>query len=318
MRCLRAMQTQNGTSLDLHLFRELVESSWNAIEVFAADGEITYAGSSTDRILGYTAEETVGKNTFDFVHPEDREYAYGVFAEVFKQPNVPIPAQLRLRHSNGTYRTVEGRLVNRLNHPEVRGIIVSYRDVTEVVSANRQLAESMAELRRVADTDGLTGLANRFSFDRGLDAAWRLCADSDSPLSIVLFDIDHFKAYNDGYGHVAGDQCLRSVAGVIAGIAKRSTDVVARYGGEEFVCVFPGTPANAARRLAESARRSVCNLRLPHAYSPTGDYVTITAGVVTRVPVREEDPWKLIREADAALYVGKKRGRNRAIVARAA
>jgi diguanylate cyclase (GGDEF)-like protein len=166
-------------------------------------------------------------------------------------------------------------------------------------------------LRSLVFVDGLTGVANRRRFDESLDAEWRRCRRVQSPLSLFMADIDHFKLYNDSYGHQAGDICLQSVASILKGQLGRSHDLVARYGGEEFVCLLPDIHLVNALQKAESMVRSVRERGLPHCSSPTDAVVTISLGVAVTVPGPDMEPADLIFAADAQLYAAKHQGRNR-------
>ena len=138
------------------------------------------------------------------------------------------------------------------------------------------------------------------------------CA-TQAPLSLLMIDVDHFKLYNDTYGHLAGDDVLKKVAGILKGVCRRSTDIAARFGGEEFAVVLPSTPGPDAQVLGQAAVAAVEALQLPHARSTTSQWVTISVGVATRIPTRGEPPSTLVKIADEALYEAKRSGRNRAV-----
>lgn len=160
-------------------------------------------------------------------------------------------------------------------------------------------------------TDGLTEIANRRRLDMHLDAEWRRCARTQSPLSAIMVDVDQFKAFNDHYGHAAGDECLKRVAQALDGVPNRPGDLVARTGGEEFVCLLPGTDAQGARVIAERLRVAVNDLKIPHACSTVDGTITISAGVGSIEPTRDGTPASLLKEADDRLYEAKKAGRDR-------
>ncbi|MGA1854747.1 PleD family two-component system response regulator [Azospirillum sp. 11R-A] len=166
-------------------------------------------------------------------------------------------------------------------------------------------------LRSLSFLDGLTGIANRRRFDDAMAREWRRCARSNLPLSLIILDVDHFKAYNDHYGHQAGDECLRMVAELLSDRARRPSDLVARYGGEEFVCLLPETDGPGAVRVAEGFRTAVAECRIPHAQSPVIPYVTISLGVATVIPSADGSPEQLAEMADQLLYRAKRTGRNR-------
>lgn len=156
-----------------------------------------------------------------------------------------------------------------------------------------------------------TWMANRRYFDQELLAEWRHCRRSGQPLALLMIDIDHFKLYNDTYGHQQGDACLRAVAAALQAGTHRSHDRVARYGGEEFVCLLPECNVASARTKAQALCQAVHGLGLPHASSRTTNVVTISLGVACLVPDGETSPQDLLARADANLYRAKHGGRNR-------
>lgn len=184
----------------------------------------------------------------------------------------------------------------------------------KLLEVSRELTAANLRLEALSQQDGLTGIANRRAFDFLIG---RHFAESvrrrDAALSVALCDVDHFKAYNDQYGHVAGDECLRQVATALAGTCRRAIDVAARYGGEEFALLLPDTPAEGAMVVVEKARRALAGLALPHAGSPTSNVVTFSAGIATFSGERDQAPGDLVTRADEALYRAKHLGRNRAV-----
>ena len=188
--------------------------------------------------------------------------------------------------------------------------------VTAVLGVlGRRELKSKWMLRAQAMQDGLTGLANRRRFDEQIEHEFRRAARSGQPVSLVVIDLDRFKAYNDHFGHLGGDECLRTTAQAIQGFTRRSGDLAARIGGEEFANLLPGSSAAEATTIAEGVRMAVHGLALPHA--PTvGGMVTLSAGVATAMPGREsQSTHALIEQADAVLYAGKLQGRNVVVVA---
>jgi diguanylate cyclase (GGDEF)-like protein len=190
-----------------------------------------------------------------------------------------------------------------------------------------RLAEAAAELRRLATTDALTGLANRRAFERALDLEWRRAARRRLPLSLALVDVDFFKRYNDCYGHPAGDQCLKAVASALASHTRRAGEMAVRYGGEEFALLLPHADMAEARRIAERVGETVAALNIPHARSSAHSHVTVSIGVasmstefadainangaVSNLGLASN---KLVEAADKALYAAKAMGRNRICV----
>ena len=173
------------------------------------------------------------------------------------------------------------------------------------------LEEANQKLERLSFLDGLTNIANRRRFDEFLQIEWRRAVREAAPLSVILADIDFFKAYNDTYGHEAGDEILKKVAGALAATVNRPADLVARYGGEEFIVALPGTDAAGALVLAERLRAAVEALAVAHSTSRAAAHVTISVGVATTIPERGAAPEALVAAADQALYEAKHDGRNR-------
>ena len=171
------------------------------------------------------------------------------------------------------------------------------------------------ELEQFAIEDGLTKLANRRYFDRVLDQEWHRCRREGTSLSLFLLDIDYFKQYNDHYGHLAGDICLQQVAQVLQNVIQRNPNLVARYGGEEFAVILPNTDSNGIVHLAEKIRQAVEALQVEHLKSGVSNYVTISIGVASLIPVEVLTPKTLICNADQALYKAKNNGRNCIVIA---
>jgi diguanylate cyclase (GGDEF)-like protein len=179
-----------------------------------------------------------------------------------------------------------------------------------------KLAAGQAELRRLTTVDPLTGIANRRAFDAALDAEWRRAMRNRGSISLLLLDVDCFKSFNDIYGHPAGDDCLRKIAGVLVGTARRGGELIARCGGEEFAVLLPGVGATEASALAQRVCQSVRDLNVAHAASTVTAHVTISIGVAAMLPARSTDPRpaspaSLVERADRALYAAKAAGRDR-------
>jgi diguanylate cyclase (GGDEF)-like protein len=184
----------------------------------------------------------------------------------------------------------------------------SARDFSRVFQDSGRLRARLAEL---AERDELTGLANRRCFDQAFEREWRAAARHGRSLAVMIIDVDHFKLYNDRYGHVAGDRCLAQVAAALNDGVARPADLVARMGGEEFVILLPDSTADGAFRVAERVRELVRGQRIPHGASPIGEAVTVSVGVASGVPRPGSDRVALLEQADRALYIAKDRGRDR-------
>ncbi len=196
----------------------------------------------------------------------------------------------------------------RLDWEDGKYAIISHKDVTQTV-LQRQALQSEAL------TDNLTGIANRRHFDRFFAQEWRRDMRRGTPLSLIMLDVDYFKQYNDHYGHIAGDNCLKRIAEFLKTIAQRPGDLVVRFGGEEFAVIMGATPEKAAQRFAEFIRSNIESLSIPNENaSKTNNMITVSVGVATIVPKRDTRELVLLELADESLYQAKNNGRNTVVV----
>ena len=197
-------------------------------------------------------------------------------------------------------------------------VIRSHRRL--VVQAHREYMAQVAlaeEMQAQSKTDPLTGLPNRRAFDETIELEWQRSLRSRGKISVLLIDVDYFKAYNDTYGHLEGDECLTRIATILRSEFKRSIDFIGRYGGEEFVAVLPEVSEAEALDLAERCRHAVEHAKIPHGATPAGEggHVSISVGVASAVATRDTSPAELIEAADKGLYAAKEDGRNRVVAA---
>ncbi len=179
-----------------------------------------------------------------------------------------------------------------------------------LIALTRKLDAANQELIRLSSSDGLTGVANRRFFDETISIEWRRARRNGSYLTLLMCDVDAFKPFNDTYGHLAGDDCLRQVAAAIRKNMQRPSDSVARYGGEEFAVILPETPAGGGLMVAEKIRHAIRELNIPHAGSPFGR-VTMSIGIAATIPGHDSQSDELVHAADQALYRAKRDGRDR-------
>jgi len=182
--------------------------------------------------------------------------------------------------------------------------------VLELETLQSKLEESNEKLHQLSSLDGLTDIPNRRFFDETMTREWQRGTRSQKPLSMILADIDHFKAYNDSYGHVMGDDCLKRVAKGLRKSILRDVDTIARYGGEEFAAILPETDETGAVLIIQRMLESIKNLKIDHRASPTAGHVTVSFGLSTMIPNKDLRPTHLIESADSALYLAKNSGRN--------
>jgi diguanylate cyclase (GGDEF)-like protein/PAS domain S-box-containing protein len=252
-----------------------------------------------------------------FYHPDDRDTVTAAMAAAARD-GTPFEFSLRLLRAAGELRYVKSRgltIPGSDGTPAaVFGVLL---DVTEQHKTEEKLHEMNLKLEQIAYVDSLTHLANRRQFDEMLGREWHRVIREQTALSLVMLDIDRFKSFNDLYGHLAGDDCLRAVAGAVASVAQRPGDLVARYGGEEFALILPVTEAAGAEQVAHAARKAVVALGLTHpGNAACGGMVTASLGVSTAYPQigAPRTAWlDLIAEADALLYEAKRTGRNKVV-----
>ncbi|MFO0794004.1 MAG: diguanylate cyclase [Candidatus Brocadiaceae bacterium] len=203
------------------------------------------------------------------------------------------------------------RSMLKLNH-EIKSHKASEQKLREMAL---QLEASNKLLEHLSYRDSLTGIANRRYLEEFIEQEWKRAVREVYPISLIFVDIDHFKAFNDAYGHPAGDECLRQIARALTNSIKRPADIIARYGGEEFIAVLPGTDAAGAFSVAELMKANVVGLGIEHASSQVINNVSVSIGVATALPDRYNTPSSLIANADKALYKAKSGGRNRVAMA---
>jgi diguanylate cyclase (GGDEF)-like protein len=223
-------------------------------------------------------------------------YEVGAVDYLFK-PIEPIILQSKVRVFLDLYKQ------KKLIEEQAQLLKIKVKELSELQQANHRL-------ENLSLSDGLTGISNRRSFDQYIDVIWKSFKRSDKPLSIIMADIDYFKAYNDNYGHIEGDACLIKVARCMVSSVKRPLDLVARYGGEEFCVILPETDSVNALLVAERIRENLKALRIPHEYSQASEFVTLSLGVATMLPGETFAIKEFIDNADKALYKAKSEGRD--------
>jgi diguanylate cyclase (GGDEF)-like protein/PAS domain S-box-containing protein len=291
--------------------RAVIEGTTDLIVTFDRDGHVLLRNGAFRRTLGDERGADGAPRIHDVVDPEARP-AFAAALAAAAPPGETRRIETVFRAASGAPIEVEGALTeeDEDGHRVTRAI---FRDVSARKQAERALVAANQALEQLATSDGLTGLANRRTFDEHL-AAEVGRARRGGRLALVLLDVDHFKTYNDHYGHLEGDACLRAVAGAVRLLVRRAGEVAARYGGEEFALLLPGSDLAAAAQLAELVRARIAGLALPHARHPAG-IVTASFGVAVCPNDASADGGALIKAADAALYRAKAEGRNRVAIA---
>jgi diguanylate cyclase (GGDEF)-like protein/PAS domain S-box-containing protein len=310
---LRKIQNELRQIAALH--KLVADNSRDAIILGDLDGRRTYVSPGIKALTGWEPEDLVGRLFRELVHPADVAEVEMAMRALRAGSEGGI-LEYRARKRNGEYLWVEGSL--RVYRDPTTGRPIGYlnlvRDITERKRSEEYLQSAYRAMENLVVVDALTGVANRRRFDDIITSEWRRALRDSTKLSLLLIDADHFKRYNDTYGHVRGDGCLKQIAESALDVVLRPGDLVARYGGEEFAVVLPGTDEAGARAVAEDICQAVCNRKLPHEGNAPG-IVTVSIGCATMVPQRGKTAQELIEAADRALYLAKARGRNRVVAA---
>ena len=303
----------NAIEPDSDIYRTLLEST-RAIpwKIDWATATFAYVGPQIESLLGWTPGSWCTVNDWaERMHPDDRGWVVD-FCIAQSQAGVDHEADYRALHADGRYVWIRDVVhVERNAAGEVLALIGFMFDITEQKKTEEKLMRLQKQLEDFSFRDGLTGVANRRKFDAVFEHEWSQARRANQPFALALFDIDFFKQYNDHYGHVQGDECLKLVGRALASAARTETDFFARYGGEEFVLVLPGTDEQGARGIAERARQAVAAAGIPHAASPLGQLLTVSVGVGSIVPGAEDSPLAFIDRVDRSLYRAKQSGRDR-------
>lgn len=290
-------------------YRLLANNVADVVILLDGRGILRYVSHSVEQMLGVRAPDLVGKSCFDMVHADDKEGVMAASARLNGSGAVST-AVFRTYRADGSIVWIESNFkqASGRDNPAEAEFVGVLRDVTERKRMEDELNLLNRRLTQLAATDGLTGMTNRRTFDGFLAREYEACEE----ISVLLFDIDNFKGYNDTYGHQAGDRCLQAVARAIGDATSNTSGLSARYGGEEFAVVLPNTSEDDALKVAESVRLTVRALGLPNTAATRG-FVTISAGIATRTRSTPGEA-ALVGEADVALYEAKRLGRNRSFV----
>lgn len=305
-------RTPDDLDQDPAVYKTLLEST-KAIpwKIDWSSMQFAYIGPQIEAVLGWPQSSWASVEDWaSRIHPEDRERVVN-FCVSQSQAGVDHEADYRALTRDGNYVWIRDVVHVVRKDGEVDSLVGFMFDISERKKTEEELVRLHKKLEELSYTDGLTGIANRRMFDSVLAVEWENARRNRQPLSLILLDIDYFKQYNDHYGHLQGDECLKQVAQTVSGAATRAKDFAARFGGEEFVLVLPETDGEAARTVAERCRGLIFKEQITHESSPAGQLLTVSIGVGTIIPGAEDAPMTFIDTVDQQLYKAKQGGRNR-------
>lgn len=297
-------------------YRMLTEDVSDVVWKMDNSFHFTYISPADERLRGFRNDEVVGHHVFELMTDKGIEaIKHGSMrrkeAEERGEEIDQLVFEVQQRCKDGSLVWTE---IISIAERDANGIISGYHGVTRNINerklAEMALAELNCRLEAMSSTDGLTGIANRRHFDEELVREYARHVRSGAELGLIMLDIDHFKAFNDTYGHVAGDECLQEIANIMVGCANRAADLVARYGGEEFVCILPETDLVGAVAIAEKIRQAIIARAIPHKASGVAAHITASLGVASMYCTADSSGRELLKQADDLLYLAKAHGRN--------
>jgi diguanylate cyclase (GGDEF)-like protein/PAS domain S-box-containing protein len=303
-------RTQLGLEASETRFRLLAEASRDVIVLAGLDGKRKYVSPAATEILGWSQDEMIGKDYKTITHPEDMAKMAKLLSDC-REGKETGSLSYRCKRKDGTYVWLESNIRLFLDSAtgDADGFVYILRDISERKLAEDKLQDAFHTVKQLALVDGLTGVANRRLMDETLNREWMRALRDGTSLSLLLIDVDHFKLYNDIYGHLAGDACLQMIAHSIQAGLRRPPDLLARYGGEEFVIILPNTPVAGAEMMSQKVLKAVAACAIPHTGSPYGT-VTVSLGCATGTATMDSSPKDLLKAADDAMYRAKANGRN--------
>jgi diguanylate cyclase (GGDEF)-like protein/PAS domain S-box-containing protein len=311
---VRQLQARQRMAAELEAkeadFRLLAEESSDMVTRIGMDERIHYVSPSSIRVVGWPPEQLVGTPALAGVNAEDLPRVTAMVAALKRGDEKDARILYRSRHREKAEVWIEStmRVTKEHGTGEINGVVAISRDMTE----HKELEQKLASL---ATLDGLTGIANRRHFDEHLEREWARARRDGTALSLLLVDVDHFKKYNDRYGHQAGDACLKSIAQSLAAQARRPADVAARYGGEEFVLLLPDTDRAGCELIGSKIRDSLAVLGIDHELNLPSKKVTVSiGGAIASFQDAKASSSSLVEAADRALYAAKEEGRDRLVM----
>jgi diguanylate cyclase (GGDEF)-like protein/PAS domain S-box-containing protein len=300
---------------DNQVYKTLLEST-KAIpwRIDWATMKFSYIGPQIETLLGWKPDSWISVEDWAArMHVDDRKTVVD-FCVSQSQSGIDHEADYRALTADGDYVWIRDVVhVVRKKNGEVDALVGFMFDISERKEYEQELIRLNRKLEEYSFTDGLTAVANRRMFDLSIEREWGSAHRECRPLSLIMFDVDYFKEYNELYGHLGGDECLKRIAQLLASAAGRSRDIFARFGGEEFVLLLPETDAKSAISLAEKCHQLINDEMIPHRGSKLGAYLTVSQGVATITPSVKDSVNGFVARVDWLLYQAKQQGRNRVV-----
>jgi diguanylate cyclase (GGDEF)-like protein/PAS domain S-box-containing protein len=291
-------------------FRLIAEYSSDMITMHNEKAEYIYISPAVKEMIHFEYPELLGKKMEVFIHPDDLVHTKEQFEKALHEGGAE--STYRYRTNLGEYIWIESTLKSvHIEDDGSKKVIIVSRNITDRKLTEQKLQEANQLLNQLTYMDGLTGVANRRYFDQTLEKEWLTSTKTNLPVTLIMFDIDYFKKYNDTYGHLTGDYCLQTIAQTIKNEVTDNSDYTfCRYGGEEFTLILPSTSIEDGMKVAVQIKKSIQLLKIPHISSDISDIVTLSIGIASIIPSASDKPESLIQMADSALYLSKSKGRN--------
>jgi len=309
------MSEIDNLATDGAVYKTLLEST-RAIpwKIDWATMRFAYIGPQIGDLLGWEPASWMTVDDWaSRIHEEDRQRVVD-FCVAQSIAGIDHEADYRALTRGGDYVWIRDVVhVVRKEDGSVDSLIGFMFDISERKKTEEQLVLLQRELEEMSFKDGLTGVANRRRFDFIMDVEWGNARRNKQPMSLIMLDIDYFKQYNDHYGHLQGDSCLKQVAAILSKVGTRARDFLARFGGEEFVFILPETNAKSAMKIAERCREMLADAQIPHEESQVDQVLTASIGVSTIIPCHDDIMHTFIETVDRRLYQAKQKGRDRIV-----
>lgn len=295
--------------VEKQMYESVFKHNFHPAFMINEKGEITKINDAAEKMYGYKKEEIIGLDYKRFLPADEVIKSQEVITQVLK--GTAQKQETKIQHRSGYEIDVELNAIPIIVGSKVEGVVGFIKDISEEKRNKKSLENANKYLKEISELDGLIGIKNRGFFEKEMKEQWDNALMNGRNLSLILLDVDLFKTYNDTYGHIIGDKCLKQVTEAVSKAIRKDWDTLCRYGGEEFIVILPETDCCDAYVIGERVRSSVESLEIPHIKSGASKFVTVSVGVSSAIPKEGENYEDLISRADEAMYMAKKNGRNK-------